>query len=196
MEQSELLAYLIEVFDRLGLGYFITGSVATSYFGEPRFTNDIDVIVELTASDISKFCQSFPTEDFYLSAEMVRLAVRERRQFNILHPATGLKVDVFVLKDAAFDQSRYNRRQRLTIKEGLTAWFASPEDVILKKLVYYKEGGSEKHIRDILGVLKIQENSIDQGYVAHWAAQLGLFDLWQDVLAQSESDNTSNDDVS
>jgi hypothetical protein len=185
MEPSELLAYLIGIFDRLDLDYFITGSVAASYYGEPRFTNDIDVIVELTAPDVSKFCQSFPTEDFYVSHEAVRTAIRERRQFNILHPATGLKVDVFVLKDTPFDQSRISRRQHLNVEEGRTAWFASPEDVILKKLAYYKEGGSEKHIRDILGVLKIQGNSIDLGYLAHWAGELGLLDLWQDVLAQA-----------
>lgn len=196
MEQSELLAFLIQVFERLGLDYLITGSVATSYYGEPRFTNDIDVVVELTTKDISKFCRSFPREDFYLSADAVRTAVRERRQFNVLHPATGLKVDVFVMKETAFDQSRHSRRQHLKIDEGLTAWFASPEDVILKKLVYYKEGGSEKHIRDILGVLKIQGNSIDLDYLAHWAVQLGLLDLWQDVLAQAQSNNINNDDVS
>jgi hypothetical protein len=184
------------VFDRLNLNYFITGSIATSYYGEPRFTNDIDVIVELATEDILKFCQSFPTGDFYLSAEAVRSAIRERRQFNILHPATGLKVDVFVLKDTAFEQSRYNRRQLLKIREGQNAWFATPEDVILKKLVCYKEGESGKHIRDILGVLKIQENSIDLAYLAYWAAQLGLLDLWQDVLAQARFDNTNNDDMS
>ncbi|MGE0607797.1 MAG: hypothetical protein AB7O62_11955, partial [Pirellulales bacterium] len=153
MEQFELLAYLIGVFERLGLGYLITGSVATSYYGEPRFTNDIDVVVELTAADIPEFCRSFPAESFYLSADAVRVAVRKQQQFNVLHPATGLKIDVFVLQGAPFDQSRYRRRRHLELTDKLRAWFASPEDVILKKLAYYQEGQSEKHIRDILGVL-------------------------------------------
>jgi hypothetical protein len=196
MEQSDLLAYLVEVFDRLNLGYFIAGSIATSYYGEPRFTNDIDVVVELTASTVSTFCRSFPSEDFYVSFEAARSAVRERRQFNILYPATGLKIDVFVLNDTAFEQSRFSRRQCLKLEEERTAWFATPEDAILKKLVYYEEGGSEKHIRDILSVLKVQENLIDFDYLADWASQLGLHNLWQDVLAQIKPDTTDDEDAS
>jgi len=186
MEQSDLLAFVVEVLDRLGLGYFITGSIATSYYGEPRFTNDIDLIVELTSANFSQFCQSFPPDDFYLSTDAARNAVNQKRQFNILHPGTGLKIDVFVLDGTALEQSRFERRRCLELEDEIKAWFATPEDAILKKLIYYEEGRSEKHIRDILGVLKVQEDLIDFDYLASWAAKLGLRDLWQDVLAQAK----------
>ncbi len=150
MEQSDFLAYLIEVFDRLELKYFIAGSVATSYYGEPRFTNDIDAIVELNEEDVRRFCQSFPSEEYYLSEQAVRSAVASQRQFNIIHPASGLKADIFILDKTDLEQSRFQRRERHELDSGLSAWFAQPEDVILKKLVYYEEGNSEKHIRDIL----------------------------------------------
>lgn len=99
---------------------------------------------------------------------------------------------MFVLTDTAFDQSRFSRRQSHQLEDGLDAWFASPEDVILKKLVYYEEGGSEKHIRDILGVLKIQQELIDYDYLAHWASQLGLPQLWQDVVDQAKPNHTNH----
>ncbi len=154
------------------------------------------MIVELTISDVAQFCRSFPPEGFYLSTETVRTAILEKRQFNILVPATGLKFDVFVLNDTAFDQSLFSRRKQQELDGGLNAWFATPEDVILKKLVYYKEGESDKHIRDILGVLKIQGSSIDLDYLAHWTNQLDLTELWHKVLVRSEYNNTDTDDLS
>jgi len=133
MEQSELLAYVVEVLDRLGLKYLITGFVATSYYGEPRFTNDIDILVELTSVDIPKFCHSFPNEDYYLSENAVREAIEEQKQFNIIHRATGLKVDLFISQETAFEQSRFNRGLNFDLPGGYTAWFASPEMSFSKK---------------------------------------------------------------
>lgn len=100
------------------------------------------------------------------------------------------------MNDTAFEQSRFRRRQQYELEQGLFAWFATPEDVILKKLVYYNEGESEKHIRDIIGVLKIQGKLIDYAYLSQWANQLNLSELWQDVLAQSETDQRKTDDAS
>jgi hypothetical protein len=186
MEPSDLLVLVASEFERMGIEYFVTGSMATIYFGEPRMTNDVDVVVRLELNNLPNFSAAFPAEEFYCSAQMIESAVRNRKQFNVIHPASGLKADIIVSDQSAFDSSRFSRRIRREVEKGKEAWFASPEDVILKKLVYYKEGGSEKHIRDILGVLKIQGNSIDLDYLAHWAAQLGLLDLWQNVLAQSQ----------
>ncbi len=193
MEPSDLLVFLANEFDRLGIDYFVTGSMATIYFGEPRLTNDVDVVVRLNLNGVADLAQSFPADDFYCSIAAMESAVRNRSQFNIIHPASGLKADVIVSDDSEFNQSRFARRSQQEVEDGKQVWFASAEDVILKKLVYYEEGESEKHIRDILGVLKIQENLIDLDYLAHWADQLGLLGLWQDVLARAKSDNTKND---
>jgi hypothetical protein len=181
MEQSELLRYVTRALEQLGLRYFVTGSVATIFFGEPRFTNDIDIVVDLPPNRIADFCQAFPSANFYVSEESVRRAVTRKKQFNVIHPASGLKVDVMVPSEDAFNRSRFARTRRVQPAPDYDAVFASPEDVILKKLEYYREGGSDKHLRDIAGILKISGETIDMAYIADWASRLGLADFWENV---------------
>lgn len=184
MDPSELLRRVTEVLEGLGLPYFVTGSTATIYYGEPRFTNDIDVVVQLPPERIAELCAAFPETDFYLSEEAVRRAVGRHGQFNLIHPASGLKVDVMVPAPTAFNRSRFERRARLRIGPDREAAFASPEDVILKKLEYFLAGGSDKHLRDITGVLRISGDRIDRAYIGEWAARLGLTEVWEQVLRQ------------
>ncbi len=182
MEQSDLLRFACEVCDRLGLSYFVTGSTATIAYGEPRFTNDIDIVIDLPAERVADFCNAFPDADFYLSPAAVTQAVASQHQFNVLHPASGLKIDFIVLTSSAFDQSRYSRRRELKVLPDRSISFASPEDVILKKLIYYREGGSEKHLRDIAGVLRVQGDALDRTYIEDWAARLNVSDLWRQII--------------
>jgi hypothetical protein len=184
MEPSELLRRLAETLERLGIAYLVTGSMASGTYGEPRFTNDIDVIVVLPAEKVAAFCAAFPGPEFYCDPGMVADAVRDQFQFNILHPDSGLKVDVILAKDSPFDRSRLSRARRVVLGPQFSPSFASPEDVILKKLEFYREGGSEKHIRDILGVLKVQGDRVDRAYITDWANRLGLTAEWDLVLAQ------------
>ncbi len=178
MEPSELLKYLGTSLDRLGIPYLVTGSMASIAYGEPRFTNDIDVVVVLAASQVPALCAAFPAPDFFCSPEAAAQAVRDRFQFNILHPASGLKVDVIVASDSEFDRSRLARGVRLPAGADFETTFAAPEDVILKKLEYFREGGSEKHLRDIVGILKVQAERIDRVYLTDWIARLGLAAEW------------------
>lgn len=182
MEQSDLLRKLANELEKLGITYLVTGSMATIAYGEPRFTNDIDVVVDLKANDVSAFCDAFPNPDFYLPRDYVADSVRRQFQFNILHPASGLKIDVMIPSNSEFDRSRLQRGMRLGEDTGSPAWFASPEDVIIKKLEYFREGGSEKHVRDILGVLRIQAEKIDRDYITKWVVQLGLTEQWDMML--------------
>jgi hypothetical protein len=165
----------------MGLRYFVTGSTATIFYGEPRFTNDIDIVVDLREADIADFCRRFPPDEFYVSEQAVREAVRDRRQFNVIHPASGLKVDVIVPESTPFNESRFSRARRISTHENLDVSFASPEDAIIKKLEFYHLGGSEKHLRDIAGVLAISGDQLDLDYVARWTKAMGLDDLWTAV---------------
>jgi hypothetical protein len=185
MEPFELLGYVVAALERLGLRYLVTGSVATIYYGEPRFTNDIDIVAALPAARIAEFCRAFPAPEFYLSEEAVREAVRQGGQFNIIHPTSGLKVDVIIPEDTPFNRSRFSRGLRVKPVADIEASFASPEDVIIKKLEYYRDGGSEKHLRDIAGVLKISGDRLDRAYLAEWVARLGLDAVWQAVLGRT-----------
>jgi Nucleotidyl transferase AbiEii toxin, Type IV TA system len=184
MEQYELLRRLTEALDRLGIPYLVTGSIATIAYGEPRFTIDIDVVIDLRPEQVDSFCAIFPEPEFYCPRDFAAEAVRKQFQFNVLQPETGLKIDVIVATGSAFDRTRLRRAQRLPAQPGFEAWFASPEDVILKKLEYYKEGGSEKHIRDILGILRIRGERVDRGYIADWADRLGVTAEWELILAR------------
>ena len=178
MDSSELLEHLTKTLEQLGLEYLITGSMATIAFGEPRFTNDIDVVVKLRLDQVEAFCAAFPAPDFYLSPLAARHAIKERGQFNIIHPASGLKVDVIIPEDTALDRSRFSRAVRVKVRPEHEVCFASPEDVIIKKLEFYKLGGSEKHLRDIAGVLKILGDRVDREYISRWADHLQLDPIW------------------
>jgi hypothetical protein len=174
------------VCDRLGLCYFVTGSTATIAYGEPRLTNDIVIVIDLPADRIADFCAGFPNADFSLSPAAVTQAVAMQHQFNVLHPGSGLNINFMVLTESEFDQSRRGRRRQLAVLPGRSVPFAAPEDVILKKLTYYREGGSEKHLRDMAGVLRVQGEALDRRYVEGWAAKLRVSDLWQQMVEREK----------
>lgn len=182
MEQAELLRRVVDALERLKLPYLVTGSIATILYGEPRFTNAIDVVVQLPLDRAEALVAAFPAGEFDVDLEQVRAAIARRGQFNIIHPASGLKVDVMIPAMDDFDRSRFARTRRVRPAAGLEADFAAPEDVIVKKLQYYAEGGSEKHLRDIRGVLRVSSTAVDREYVAAWAERLGLREPWELIL--------------
>ena len=182
MEPSELLHFLVRALEQLQLRYFVTGSTVTIFYGEPRLTNDIDVVVALPEKMVRAFCAEFPEEEFYVDEEAVLDAIRQRSQFNIIHPKSGLKIDVIIPQVNEFNRSRFDRARRVRAGEDWDASFASPEDAILKKMEYFREGGSEKHLRDITGVLKTTGAHIDKDYIERWASTMGLLDIWQAIL--------------
>ncbi|MBI2263633.1 MAG: hypothetical protein HYU64_00445 [Armatimonadetes bacterium] len=190
MGPYELLEITVKVFEHLRIPYLVTGSVAAMAYGEPRLTNDIDIVAGIDEGHIPDLLAAFPEDEFYVSAEMIQEAIREYGQFNILHPSSGLKVDVIIRRDTPFDRSRFERRRRIHPSETYQADFAAPEDVIVKKMEYYREGGSEKHLRDITGILKIGGNEVDLDYVSEWAKKLGLEEIWNAVKERLRTSST------
>ena len=179
MDQDELLQHLVRALEESGVSYLVTGSTATIFYGEPRFTNDIDVVVQLRERQVKQLLAAFPADEFYVSEEAARRAHRTRGQFNVIHPRSGLKIDFVVADETPFERSRFARARRVRAAPDLDAVFASPEDVILKKLVFHREGGSDKHLRDVAGVLRISGGEIDFDYLEGWAERLGVVDLWR-----------------
>jgi hypothetical protein len=179
MEQDELLQKLINCFESLGIPYFITGSIASMAYGEPRLTNDIDVVAQMKAAQIAELKKWFPVTDFYLETESVKDALDHSGQFNIIHPASGLKIDVIIRKPDAFDDSRFQRIRKLRTAEDAQGNFSSPEDIIIKKMDFYRQGGSEKHLRDIAGIIRISGQTLDFEYINQWVNRLNLQDIWQ-----------------
>jgi hypothetical protein len=184
MELFELLKKMIDVFEGLKIPYLVTGSVASMAYGEPRLTNDIDIVAEIKPHQISAFIESFPVNEYYVSDDMVKEAINREGQFNIIHPSSGLKVDVIIRQNTPFDNSRFKRLQHIQPADYYHANFASPEDVIIKKMEYYREGGSEKHLRDITVILKISGKSIDRDYISEWVRRLGLREIWDAIKSR------------
>ena len=187
MDQDELLRRVVESFERLNLEYLITGSMATILYGEPRFTNDIDLVVKLPVDRIDDLVQAFPADEFYVDAERAQQAVAGQGQFNIIHPSSGLKIDIIIPKMDEFDESRFSRVRRLRPAADYEASFESPDDVIVRKLQLYAEGGSDKHLRDIGSVLRISPAEVDRDYVAVWADRFGVRYLGLDSRADAAS---------
>lgn len=178
MDQNDLLRHAARCFDEHGIRYFVTGAVAAIAYGEPRLTNDIDIVADLDEDNIPGLKSCYPAEEFYFDEESARRAVQTKSQFNIIHPGSGLKIDVMITPGDEFDQSRFRRARRLKAVEDAEVDFAAPEDVILKKLDFYRRGHSDKHLRDIAGILKISANVIDLAYIEAWARKLGLEETW------------------
>ncbi len=172
----ELMQKVADFLERESTPYRIVGSMASIVYGEPRFTNDVDVLADLHAEKVDAVCHEFPPPDFYVSAEAMREAIANRHQFNILHIPSGLKVDVILSTDTEFGRLDLSRGRRIKSEGAYNALFASPENVILKKLLYFQEGGSEKHLRDVGGIFLIQGERIDPTYLDEWAAKLGVGD--------------------
>jgi hypothetical protein len=186
VNQAELLRYLADVLESLGVDYMIGGSQASMYYGEPRLTRDIDVVVDLRPQHLPALLARFPAEEFYLDEETAREAIRMTRQFNIIHPGSGLKIDVYVNPDTPYDRTRLERRQKLPLLSGVEAYFARPEDVILYKLLYSRQGDSGLHLRDVLGILRVSGPELDEEYIAEWAGHLGLRTIWEQIRKQTE----------
>ncbi len=186
MEQEELLKRVIEVLESLGVAHMIVGSYASGAWGEPRFTYDIDIVIAIGPGDVNRLVSAFPQSDFYVSAEAARAAVASHGQFNLIHPESGHKVDFMIAPATGWGAQQLARRRLLELRPGLRAWVAAPEDVIISKMLYYREGGSEKHLRDITGMLKVSGAGVDREYVSKWATALGVDDVWQAVLARTD----------
>lgn len=180
MTQAEFFAYVIDVLEGLNIKYMITGSVASMIYGEPRMTLDMDIVVQMLPDIVEKFCSRF-NSDFYVDMDMVQEAIQERGYFNIIHVPSGSKVDFYQVKLDSFNQEAFKRRHREALDEIRLAAFSSPEDVIVNKLIFYKEGKSEKHITDIRAMLRVSGEKIDIPYIDKKAKELDIYQYWEEA---------------
>jgi hypothetical protein len=185
--QLELLRYVVSTLERLRVPYAIVGSFASGIWGEPRMTLDIDVVVQLLGQQVAGLVDAFPTGEFYVSPTAADEAVRTHGQFNVIHPTSGNKVDFMVVGGSAWATAQLARRRRIELLPDFSAEVAAPDDVILGKLLYYREGGSEKHLRDIAGIMKRSGELVDPLYVRQVAEQLGAAEVWQRIVKELDA---------
>ena len=174
------LSKVIECFEKLGTAYYIGGSVASSAYGMARATMDVDLVSTIKMSQVDDLVKSLEGH-YYVSAEMIREAIRRHASFNLIHLETMIKIDVFIAKDRPYDSEALTRRRLETLGEESSRKFylSSPEDAILSKLQWYELGGreSEQQWKDVLGILKVQRGKLDGGYLKNWASRLNLSEL-------------------
>jgi predicted nucleotidyltransferase len=183
MDQLEFFRHIIRILHGSGLRYMVVGSFASGFWGEPRATYDVDVVISLNASDVPRLAALFPSDTFYYSPEAAQDAIRRRTQFNVIHPESGNKIDLMIQGADAWGELQLSRRRLLSFEPGLEVYVGAPEDIILSKLLYYREGGSEKHLRDIAGIIKLRKSELDGAYLDHWSAELSVGQEW--ITAQS-----------
>lgn len=187
MKPSEIIRFVVEALERLEIPYFITGSVASISYGEFRSTADVDIVAKVELAHVRRLCELLANDEFYLSPEAVREAVTHRGQFNIIDAASGFKADIMIPGNSPRDEIRFQRAVEFQPMDQFRSfWYSSPEDIILSKLEFYREGQSDKHIRDIAGIIKRQRDRLDRGYIEEWAERLELADLWRSALRRSE----------
>lgn len=178
---AELLALICSVLEDTGIRYAVGGSLAAMVYGEPRMTQDIDIVAALDDQGLSALVERLPPSVLYLDLPTARQAVREAGQFNIVHPWSGMKIDLYVAgDDLSRAQVRGARQERLD--DATEAMFSPPEELIVQKLQFYASGGSDKHLRDVSSMLRIAGDRIDRTRAGELAVELGLGHVWEAVL--------------
>ena len=172
---------LARAFDDLGIRYLVGGSLASAIYGKPRATQDVNLVAEIAPADVEPLAGGLASE-FYVNPAMIRDAIRRLACFNVVHLPTMFKADVFIARDDAWSREEMARARTEPIDtpDGPAAVrFASPEDVLLHKLVWYRLGGevSDRQWGDIVGVIQVQGDSLDIAYLGSWAPVLGVSDL-------------------
>jgi hypothetical protein len=167
-----------EALERLGIGYFLGGSLASSLQGEHRATNHVDLVVDLHEGEVARLAQELGTS-FDVDEDSLRDAVGDRSSWNIFHLPSALKVDLFILRDGPFDRSEFGRRRALTIAPGRTLHVKTPEDTVLRKLLWFRQGGevASQQWRDVVHVLRVSAATLDLAHAEAWARSLGVEDL-------------------
>lgn len=183
-EQQTFIRRTINALEKAGIPYLITGSVGSSVFGEPRGTRDIDFIIAPTEAQLRAFISDVSV-DYYASLEAALEAFRNRSMFNVIEGSTGWKADLILLKNTPYEKEKFKRRIQGTYLDIIIV-VATPEDIILSKLVWGKASASEVQLRDVMGIVVTQKDRLDKVYLHRWAKDLKVDEVLERILVEAE----------
>ena len=181
MPEANLFHIFTTRLDKMGLRYMVTGAAASIIYGEPRLTHDIDLVVEMAEKDAKGIIEAFPSEQFYCPPiDVIRLEIRRstRGHFNLIHHESGFKADIYTVGEDELHHWAMSRRIKVQVVEE-PVWVAPPEYVILRKLEYYREGKSEKHLRDIASMMELSSAEIDLQELQNKIKEYSLEKEWK-----------------
>ncbi len=187
MSLVELVRRFARPLNQLKIPYMATGAVAAIVYGEPRLTLDLDLVLQLGPDVASGFLESYPTAEFYVPPlEVVREEVRRASggHFNLLHRDSGLRADIYLASDDPLDRWGLARRRQETVG-GEPVWIAPPEYVIVRKLEYFRAGGSSKHLDDIRAILRVSGPGIERDSLNRFVRERGLSEEWAEVATRA-----------
>ena len=176
MTFADLLALVIPQLDGAGIPYMVTGSLASSYHGEPRATRDLDLVIDPSPATLERLVDSLVASGFYVDRDVARNALAERSQFNAIGPSAE-KVDFVIRKERPFSVEELGRREPADLL-GTPGFVTSAEDLVLAKLEWAADSDSDRQRRDVVGILAAAED-LDAAYIERWAPALGVQEAWE-----------------
>lgn len=179
--ERELLVDCVQRLNRIGLPYMLVGSMASNFWGVPRSTHDLDIVLVLDGNRIDEFADEFE-RGFFVQRESIRQALKPPYQFNAIDEQSALKVDFWIRRNDQYECAAFERRAQVEIF-GVTACVATAEDVILHKLYWHKLTPSDRQLTDAAGVVKVQANALDSSYLQRWAKILDVERELVDLLS-------------
>jgi len=184
--QRDLVKIFVQLLDKYKINYLLTGSLAVSFYGYPRATHDIDFIIEIQQQDSQKILKASKNLDasFLVDYLQIEEAIVNSSQFNILHPETGIKMDFWIVGKNKFEKNKFKRKKSILIDRQKVN-LISAEDIILTKLLWCKTIRSERHLRDCVGILKVQENKLDKDYLDRWIKELKIEELFKEISTKN-----------
>ena len=187
MEQIDILRHAVDALERMNTPYLVVGSFASIAYGEARFTQHIDIVAAFQLKDVDLLLTAFPPDDFYLSEAAIREAIQTSSQFNVIHPGSGNKIDFILPLADEWATVRMARGRAVRLLPDRDVMTAAPEDGILGKLWCFSEGGGDRHLRDIAGILRVTGDGVNRSEVERWASQLGYLEIWRQVVAKADA---------
>lgn len=181
---AEFFRWIVAALENADIPYMIAGSLGSTFYGEYRATNDVDIVIAPTEQQLASFVENLG-EEFYISESAARNAFQRRSMFNVIHPDTGSKADLVLCKNRPFSVEEFGRRIQVEFL-GTSICIASAEDIILSKLEWSRMSGSERQFRDALGVAKVNWGDLDLDYLRKWAAELEVSTALESLLKRAD----------
>lgn len=179
-EELEVLKIVIDRLTQANIRYLLSGSLAGNFYSQPRMTRDIDIVIQISNSNVDKVYDLFK-EDFYIDKSSIISAIKDKGMFNIIHNQKIVKIDFIVFQDTDYENTKFERKLTKNI-EGISISIISPEDLILSKLLWAHNSRSEMQLRDVKNIILFNKGELDWDYLRNWSIKLSIKNLLDECL--------------